>query len=59
MHRLYDVQSYINDISKNQRDATYKFGKKCIDSISVSIRVISKVESVKMTECSEIVTTDY
>ena len=43
----------------NQRDATYEFGKKCIDSILASIGVILKVESVKMTKYSKIVIMDY
>ena len=52
------MYSYINDI-QTRKDATYKFGKKCIDSIAASIGVITNINRSKMIKCNEILTIDH
>ena len=56
---MYNIYTYINDININQTDPTYKYSRKCINSIVAIVRVISNINASKLLDFNKIITTNH
>ena len=56
---LYDCHDFINGMENNKRDPTFIIGKKCIDAVLVSSRLIDVIDGCKLINFNKIIPTDY
>ena len=55
---LHDVFSEIHEFDENNRDLTFEYGIKGVDSVLGSEGTIKTLEGIELTECNEMVDSD-
>jgi len=56
---LVNVYKHVNNINANKLDNTYKYGKKCINIVMCTYRLINYVASCQLTEHDEVIINNH
>ena len=56
---LYNIHTCINEIDINQADLIYEYRRKCINSVAVTVGIISNMNRSKLIDFNKIVIIDH